>query len=428
MNDYIVSHGEIIRLKQYIEQKHSGLESKQRAPILADAVHRIMENRLPSFPVLVKKRVCSELLAKHRKSLVIQVDDVLTHCMSLDLDEEALMSPLVQWVSSKLDYSVEEAVVRSKLLRWSQQAIPTDAISVRDLVREYEQEELSGYKQLADSNERIAITNKQEVVSNNHMVIASEPIAIAIESMTISSMAIAATNEPVVMISESVAMDSDSIGAYWNKEWFNRNNSIMLACLCAILLLSILILPLDRQSSVTVLQAGNIDEASLQQRNENIKKKHTDGIPNEFRYVSIDTTRLQKYLSGKNSMLAEEPYLSAIVEASKQFNIHPLLLFAITGQEQGFVPKDHKKSKEIVNNPFNVFGSWENYNTTIESSATIAAKTVFNISGRRTGDHHPIQWLNQTYAEDPNWWKGVTWFFNDMLQQIQDDSFEWSQE
>ena len=90
------------------------------------------------------------------------------------------------------------------------------------------------------------------------------------------------------------------------------------------------------------------------------------------------------------------------------------------------MPKDQKQAKQIANNPFNVFGSWESYNTTIEVSADIAAKTVKNISRRRPGDDHPIQWLNQTYAEDPEWWTGVTWLLNTMRQQIEGKSFEWA--
>ena len=369
MEQYILSDGEIVRLKHYIEDKHRSLEPKQRAPILADAVHRIIESRLPSFPDKVKKQICYELLVKHRESLVIHADDVLQHCMSLDLTQEALLSSLAAWVCNRSDSPVEEEVVRNNLLHWSQQLMPIDIVSLQALEQAW---------------------NQQDPNVCGEIAVASEPAA------------------PV-----------------WNKEWFNHKRSIATACSVAIVLLCILWMPLpwDQQSSAL---APEVAGAVLHLKsNENMKKEPVDGIPKEFEYVSIDTKRLQQYLRDKDSMLAEEPYLSAIVKASKEFNIHPLLLFAITGQEQGFVPKDHKRVEEIANNPFNVFGSWESYNTTIEGSATIAARTVFNISGRRPGASHPIQWLNLTYAEDPNWWKGVTWFFNEMKREIADESFEW---
>ncbi|WP_438350261.1 hypothetical protein ACP8HI_06265 [Paenibacillus sp. FA6] len=367
MQEYILSGGEIVRLKQYIEDKHRSLEPKQRAPILADAVHRIIESRLPSFPEAVKKQICYELLMKQRESLVIHTDDVLQHCMSLDLGKEGLLSSLAAWVSSRTAVPVQEEVAQDILLRWSQQLMPGVGVSLQALEREWDQLNPSVYREIAAA--------------------------------------------------------SESVVPVWNKEWFNRRKSILIACLCAVVLLFILTLPLDLQSSAPALHAEPID-ISQPILNENVKKEPVDGIPKEFEYVSIDTKRLQQYLRDKNSMLAEEPYLSAIVKASKEFNIHPLLLFAITGQEQGFVPKDHKRVEEIANNPFNVFGSWESYNTSIEGSATIAARTVFNISGRRPGASDPIQWLNHTYAEDPNWWKGVTWFFDEMKREIADESFE----
>lgn len=366
MQEYVLSGGEIVRLKQYIEHKHLGLDPLQRASILADAVHRIIEGRLPSFPDEVKKQVCYELLRKHRDALVIQADDVLQHCMSLDLSKEDMLSPLAVWVCNRSDFLVQEDVVRDILLRWSQQRLPP-TVSIQALEREWDQQDASVCRELA---------------------VASEPAV-----------------------------------PYWNKEWFNRRRFITIACLFAVVILIMLILPLNKQSSAPASYAGtiNIPQPIINNGERQLK----DGIPTELKYVSIDKKRLRQYLRDRNSILAEEPYLSEIVEAGKKYDIHPLLLFAITGQEQGFVPKNHKNVKEIANNPFNVFGSWESYNTTIASSANIAAKTVANISSRRSGGSQPIQWLNRTYAEDPNWWKGVTWFFDEMKREIEDESFEW---
>ncbi|RUT41389.1 hypothetical protein EJP82_23795 [Paenibacillus anaericanus] len=369
MQEYVLSSQEIVRLKHYIAHKHHGLDPKQRIAILSDAVHRIIESRLPSFPDEVKKQVRYELLLKNSDSLVIQVDDVLKHCMSLDLYQEDLLLPLSEWTCSKSALPVQEEVVRDILLRWSQELSPK--VSLQALEQEWDQ---------------------------------YDPTV---------CMEIAATSEPII--------------PFKYKDWFNQKISISLASFFVVVLVIMLINHVvDQQPSASVQIADPIQmlESIITEYEE---PKLVDGIPTELKYVAIDTKRLQQYLQDKNSILAEEPYLSAIVEASKKFDIHPLLLFAITGQEQGFVRKDNKNVKEIANNPFNVFGSWESYNTTIESSAAIAAKTVFNVSSRRPGASHPIQWLNQTYAEDPNWWEGVTWFFDDMKRKIEDGSFEWPQ-
>jgi len=116
--------------------------------------------------------------------------------------------------------------------------------------------------------------------------------------------------------------------------------------------------------------------------------------------------------------LADEPYFTTIISVADEYNLHPFLLFAITGQEQGFVPRTHKKAEKIANNPFNVFHSWEEYNTTISESSIIAAKTIINLSQERPEDTHPLQWVNRKYAEDPNWWKGVAAIFERMEKEV----------
>jgi hypothetical protein len=135
------------------------------------------------------------------------------------------------------------------------------------------------------------------------------------------------------------------------------------------------------------------------------------GMPGYLRYQEIDEEAVKKYLQSRDSLLAEEPYFGAIVENARKFDVHPLLLFAITGQEQGFVPKSNKNAKRIANNPFNVFHSWEEFNTDIRHSAEIAARTVSNRGSIRPEGEEPFTWLNGTYAEDPNWGIGVRKIF-----------------
>jgi len=374
MQEYVLSGGEIVRLKQYIERKHLGLEPKLRASILADAVHRIIEGRLPSFPDDVKKAVCYELLKEHRETLVIQTDDVLQHCMTLDLSNEDLLSSLSEWVSNSSTFPLQEEMVSEILLQWSQKQSST--ISLQALEQEWSQ--------------------GQEDAS------VSVELAVVMEAED--------TTVPLVV-------------PYWNRIRCNRRISMAMACISAIGLVIMVVLSMKQQSSAP---ATNVDALNKQQPIMNNSATNIDGgIPEELKYVVIDRKRLKQYLWKRNSMLAEEPYMSQIIEASKKYDIHPLLLFAITGQEQGFVPKDHKQVEAIANNPFNVFGSWESYNTSIARSASIAAKTVFNISSKRPGGSQPIQWLNRTYAEDPNWWKGVTWFLNELKREVEDESFKW---
>lgn len=135
------------------------------------------------------------------------------------------------------------------------------------------------------------------------------------------------------------------------------------------------------------------------------------GMPRALRFREIDTATIKAYLAGRDSMLAEEPYFGAILESARVHDVNPLLLFAITGQEQGFVPKSGKYAKEIANNPFNVYNSWKKYNTDIRDSADIAARTVSRRGAVRPEGHDPFDWLNKRYAEHELWGEGVRSIF-----------------
>lgn len=131
------------------------------------------------------------------------------------------------------------------------------------------------------------------------------------------------------------------------------------------------------------------------------------GIPKYFEYREIDSSKLLNYLKNRNSLLAEDDRYKTIIEVSKNSNLNPLLLFAIIGQEQGFVDKDNPYSNKIINNPFNVYNSWLNYNTNMKDSTQIAANTIVLRLQNRPKGLDPFMWINETYAEDDRWWIGV---------------------
>jgi hypothetical protein len=145
-------------------------------------------------------------------------------------------------------------------------------------------------------------------------------------------------------------------------------------------------------------------------------------LTERYQYHTIPLESIRQWLENKNSILAEEPYLSTIVETAYQYNIHPFLLLAITGHEQAFVPSSNRKAAEIANNPFNVYHSWKEYNTDIADSARIAAKTIVRLAEGRPQGVNPLKWINRKYAEDTNWHIGVETFFKQMLLQIDSES------
>lgn len=133
-----------------------------------------------------------------------------------------------------------------------------------------------------------------------------------------------------------------------------------------------------------------------------------------LQYKEVNKEALNAWLLQKHSVLANEPYFSTIIDTAKSFNVNPLFLFAITGQEQNFVPSTNQFASQIANNPFNLYGSWQAYNTSIEDASQIVARTVINLGKGCPDQEDQIQWINQRYAADPNWHIGVTYFLDQL--------------
>ncbi|MBU3146200.1 hypothetical protein [Clostridium sp. CF012] len=160
---------------------------------------------------------------------------------------------------------------------------------------------------------------------------------------------------------------------------------------------------------------ANISSTNIMPNENPVVNAH---LPNYLMYKNVNITSLKEFLKSKNSLLIEEPYFSAILDVSKDFNLNPLVMFAITGQEQSFVPKDDENAYKIANNPFNVFYSWKRYNTSIEDSASIAARTVVNLCKNKPNNIDAFTWINRKYSEDKNWSKAVRSIFNQLEDNI----------
>lgn len=143
-------------------------------------------------------------------------------------------------------------------------------------------------------------------------------------------------------------------------------------------------------------------------------KSITEHLPDSFQFKVIDETALKSYLENRHSLLINEPYFSSIINVAKDFNINPILLFAITGQEQGFVPQNQDCATQIANNPYNVFCSWQDYNTDIIDSSQIACRTIISLSKGKPDNVDTLVWINRKYSADQNWNNGVRTLYNDI--------------
>lgn len=148
-------------------------------------------------------------------------------------------------------------------------------------------------------------------------------------------------------------------------------------------------------------------------------KKLTEHLPEHFQYKLVNKDALKGYLQTRSSLLREEPYFSSIINVAQEFNINPILLFAITGQEQGFVPQTELSAMQIANNPYNVFCSWKDYNTNIVDSSEIACRTIINLSKDKPESIDTLAWINRKYSADQNWSNGVRSLYNDINSFIE---------
>ncbi|MDF2922491.1 MAG: hypothetical protein K0R57_1405 [Paenibacillaceae bacterium] len=403
----------IRRIRLYIERKHPGFTSAQRAALLANAVHRSIDMRLPDFEEPVKVRLRQELLRRMglEGRFALFSRDILEACTKLELEESGLQQ-LARWME-------EHRLTLTELRQSRGQG--------QERGRRPEQGREQGQeREKGQGRER---TQRPELVQER----GHGP-----ECMWVQGHGPELVQEPEevwarlhVRIQAAVSLRRwiDMKGPAPGETALSvllrlfRQTCRYVPVIPAVLTLALLSaasgsLPGSLASSSVV----SIPSPAVSLAAEPASQQVQSPLPAEYSYRDVDRSQLRLWLEGKNSLLAEDLYLTAIIDAAEEYDIHPLLLFAITGQEQAYVPRDHKQADRIVNNPFNVYHSWQSFNTDIGDSARIAAKTIVSISQSRPADAHPIMWLNTRYAEDPKWWIGVDAIFGKMQREIEQAS------
>jgi len=136
----------------------------------------------------------------------------------------------------------------------------------------------------------------------------------------------------------------------------------------------------------------------------------------KFEYESFDYFKIKYYISiTRDGLIGDSNHFNQIIHKAYINNIDPLLLFAIIGQEQSFVPNSEIEQAKIINNPYNVFHSWQAYNTNLRDSTQIAINTIKNRLASKPYGISPFQWLGQTYAEDIAWPVGVESIYEQLV-------------
>lgn len=367
-NNKIISEKDIYNIKQYIIMKYPNITSKERSVILANTVHRIIDTNIHTFSEEYRKDIQYGILQKAIKNnnFSISAYEVLCQCIEMDEDNEAFQNSLISWINENQSIN-----------------IPLDKFNY--LINELKQNDVTDENQSIDEIDNTSSSVESFKDYNN--------------------------------INCKIMNFKKYINSTFKYILYILQNDYKKAALIWTLIAILIYLPIFnmQKASSEVRKYNQVNNREIMDSLLEPFYKNKSYV--DLEYIEVDKDKLQKWLIEKNSLLADEPYFSSILNAAKEYNVNPLLMISITGQEQSFVPRDTKNASKIANNPFNVYGSWVVYNTDINDSAKIAAKTLASSIKKRPADIDPIQWINTTYAEDKNWWKGTKWFLEQLTEK-----------
>ena len=457
----LLSGSEIGLIRRYVATKYAHLPAPKRADIVADAIRRAVLRRLPALPYAWQSELAEELIRRClvRERRDIRREDVLAVCAERKWDERVIRVAVAAWMRGQAQGNAaagNPAGVMALGAGDSAQTQAPFAPEVRGEPAPPFATEVRGEPQLPFApkvKDAPSLPSAPEARKAPTPPVAVEPAEVlpsgAVPAPTVPALASAAPSPDGSIAAELPAEDEASgrtvpflpgilrrlrpagwraapaafafasPGAAAVPTARPAANLAPVAWAAATFLLTAGIwfaLPKPAHEEPAAPAEPQPRAAAAETVPEAVPAPADEpGMPPEFRYAEFDREAVRAYLRSRDALLAEEPYFGAIVESARQHDVHPLLLFAIAGQEQGFVPKTHKYAERIANNPFNVYESWEKYNTDIRDSADIAARTVANLASSRPAGYDPFLWLNTRYAEDPNWADGVRWFFEKLV-------------
>lgn len=145
----------------------------------------------------------------------------------------------------------------------------------------------------------------------------------------------------------------------------------------------------------------------------------------QLTYQPVSAQLLYDYVHQRDSMFSLQN-MDVMIQAAQVYDVSPVLLLAITGQEESFDPVRWPAAREILKNPWNVYYSWQVYHVSFRNAAYVAAATLHRklMYSPPTGEN-PIAWINDPnnpdgiYAQDRNWAYGVDDIYHSILAFVQ---------
>ncbi len=425
----LISKEDIMTLRKYIDSKYIGISRGEKAMILAKSIHTILNLNLKQFSPetqdIIKNEVIKSTLIQNRNDIYIQ--DIFKTFIYIEDKEENLSNNFSKWLKDNIgeELSLNDKELKNYLLilrkDYSKNNTPNTSIEERkDISADAQNDEMQAGKNIdieLDDNQIFDSKPDPIIIKSNNIAIDSVNKQNTIFHITIDKIV-----EFIKVFSQAIKIDN-RIEAHWSQSSINMLIAIFISSILISQPLSnIIIDKINQEKEVLSTNINQLTDENLNSEENDTDYSHLDfkHIPMSLRFKQINEEKLQSYLMKKDSLLVQEPYFSTIITSAKRFNLNPFVLFAIAGHEQAFVPSDHEFAQEIGNNPFNVFHSWQKYNTDIQDSSTIAARTVFNLLKERPTKENPFKWINRKYAQDKNWYKGVEVIYN-TLEDVENE-------
>lgn len=395
MSKPVVRLEDVAALRAQIESRYPEEDAHHRAELLADGINRMLDAGLTgldaSIKDTIKRRLIAEQLIGSRQSILKL--DVLNRILAQELPPDQLVTKTWGWYVLNTGHSLT-------LSDFMDQASPYLPHRVREAVKAAE-DRMTAYQAAARRN----VADFQADAS--HME--SEPVSEAIQHAPFQRV-----NDLVQHFLERLKQ----LTAYRLTPKGRWTAVALGLCLTAAVLAPLL----ASQINVSTPTAGGKTSdifippkeyrpvtASAGPALQRLEKPHY------LRYQNISLEKLKDYLGSKHSMLLTSDYLDQLMAYSCEKDLNPLLLIAIIGQEQNYVPTQHRYAQRIIENPFNIYGSWETHPVGFTASMKEACYTINTALSQRTLYSDPFAVINSRYAQDPRWHIGVKVIFRDLM-------------
>lgn len=386
---------DVSALRAHIELRHPDQDSHLRAEMMAEGINRMLEASLTGLDSVqkdaIKKKLITEQLIGNRQSILKL--DVLNRIMALDINPDHLVAKAWGWyvlntghsvtltdfveqASPYLPHRVREAIKNTELrnLAYQPAARLLDAMAdveavMPDTLTERTPPEPSAFSQwLSDASIRIQERMKRittyRLTKKGQLVIGGTVCIVAL---------VAFTPQLISMIPQGGSPSATTSPVF--------------------------VPPLEYKPLATTFYSH---QTPLDK-------------PSYLRYQNISLEKLKVYLERKSSMLLTQDYLEQLLNYSYEKDLNPLLLIAIIGQEQNYVPSQHRFAPQMIQNPFNIYGSWETHPVGFTASMKEACYTINSALAGRTLYVDPFVSINSRYAQDPRWYLGVKVIFRDLM-------------